>query len=454
MPIAPAKIALRARCPGGKEKWRLHRLAIVLLALSAPVGSTAAGAETSPIHWIESWGTAQPLGPPPPLIASRPVGDAKDRPTASPPPASSSPFVPFPGTLKDQTVRMIARTSVGGPRFRLEFSNAAGGEAVTFGSVHAALAGEDSSIVAGSDHAVTFGGKPTVTLFPGAKVVSDPVELVLPALTEVAVSIYVPGPTQVNTVHALGLNPGYVTAGDATSSSKLVRPQLVRSYFWLNGLSVPASGESGGTIVALGDSITDGYATTPGAHQDWPELLAERLQADPRTRGWGVVNTGISGNRILKTGTGEAAVQRFDGDVLARPGVKWVILLEGINDINMSIMPIMPDEEHVTAGQIIAGLDQLIERAHLHGINVAGGTVMATKGLPFYNEKGKAMWQQVNEWIRTSGRFDAVIDFDAITRDPSDHLRINPAFDPGDHVHPNDAGNRAMAKAIDLDIFR
>ena len=167
-----------------------------------------------------------------------------------------------------------------------------------------------------------------------------------------------------------------------------------------------------------------------------------------------MVNAGISGNRILKAGAGDAAVARFDEDVLARPGVKWVILLEGINDINVSIMPIMPESEHVTAEQIIAGLGQMIDRAHLHRIKVAGATVMPTEGLPFYNDRGKAMWRQVNAWIRTSGRFDAVIDFDAVTHDPADPLRINPAFDPGDHVHPNDAGNRAMADAIDLDIFR
>ena len=434
----------------------MRRFLIALLSMWAAASAVPAAARAATAaRWIESWGTAQTLGPqPPPPLANKPETGVKASTPAPQPPRSPSPMLPFPDTLSNQTVRMIVRTTSAGPRFRLEFSNALGGPPVTFGSVHAALAGNDSAIVAGSDRAVTFSGRSSVTLFPGAKVVSDPVELGVPALTEAAVSVYLPGPTPVNTVHAFGLNPAYIVTGDATAAKRLERPQLARSYFWLNGLSVPAAKQSAGTIVALGDSITDGYATTPGKHADWPELLAERLQANPATAGWGVVNAGISGNRVLKAGAGDAAVARFDEDVLARPGVKWVILLEGINDINMSIMPIMPQSEHVTAEQIIAGLGQMIDRAHLRGIKVAGATIMATKGLPFFNDQGKAMWQQVNAWIRTSGRFDAVIDFDAVTRDPADPLRINPAFDPGDHVHPNDAGNRAMADAIDLDIFR
>ncbi|MBO9711721.1 SGNH/GDSL hydrolase family protein [Sphingomonas sp.] len=363
-------------------------------------------------------------------------------------------MVPYPETLSDQTVRMVVRTSVGGPRFRLEFSNAAGGPAVTFGAVHAALRGKESAIVTGTDRVVTFGGRRDLTLFPGAKAVSDPIDMPVPALAEVAVSIYLPQSTPVNTVHSLGLNPAYIAAGNVAGADQLDAPQLARSYFWLAGVSVATSRRDGGTIVAFGDSITDGYATTPGAHASWPDLLAARLQANPRTRGWSVVNTGISGNRILKAGAGDAAVARFDEDVLARPGVRWVLLLEGINDINMSIIPGVPDSEDVTADQIIAGLEQIVERAHLHGIKVAGGTIMATKGLPFYSAEGEAMRQAINRWIRTSGRFDAVIDFDAATRDPADPLRLRPDFDPGDHVHPNDAANRAMADAIDLGMFK
>ncbi|WP_269714775.1 SGNH/GDSL hydrolase family protein [Caulobacter sp. NIBR2454] len=403
--------------------------------------------------WIASWGTAQQLAPsgPPPFARSGPppAGTA-----SAPRPASPSPMLPFPPTLSDQTVRMIVRTSVGGGQLRLEFSNASGGPAVTFGSVHAALAAADSAIVPQSDRVVTFSGSKNLTLFPGARAVSDPIDLAAPALSRIAVSIHLPQETPVNTAHALGLNPAYIAKGDVTGAGKIEDAQVARSYFWLTGLEVLSDAPDPGVIVALGDSITDGYATTPGAFAAWPDLLAARLQADPATARWGVVNAGISGNRILRAGAGEAAVARFDEDVLARPGVKWVLLLEGINDINMSIMPIIPDSEDVTADQIIAGISQLIDRAHQHGLKIAGGTILPTKGLAFYTEAGERMRQDINAWIRTSGRFDAVIDFDAAVRDPSDPSRLRPDFNPGDHVHPNDAGNRAMVEAIRLELFR
>lgn len=425
----------------------------ILIALAPPAGAQTAA---SPVAlqtpamagWIESWGTAQPLGPVPP-----PPAFARPAPSRNAAPTPPSPIVPVPPTLADQTVRMIVRASVGGPQVRLAFRNAAGGPTVTLGAIHAALAQPDGGISTASDRVVTFGGQRSVTMFPGATIVSDPIPLAVAPLANVAVSIHLPAATPTNTVHPLGLNPAYIAAGDQTAATTLTAPQTVRSYFWLSGLSVPAAAADAGTIVAFGDSITDGYATTPGAHRAWPELLAARLQAEGGGR-LGVVNMGISGNRILKMGAGESALQRFDSDVLARPGVRWVLLLEGINDINMSIIPGVPASEGVTAAQIIAGLDQLITRAHQHGIRIAGATILPTKGLPFYSAAGEAMRGAVNAWIRGSGRFDAVVDFDAAVRDPADPLRLRPSFDPGDHVHPNDAGNAAMARAIPPTLFR
>lgn len=422
----------------------------VLTLLSCAVPTSGLASPT----WIESWGTALPLLP----SLSPPAGNndrsRADKSPGNAPAPAPNPRVPRPESFTNQTVRMVVRTSVGGKAFRLEFANIQNGSAVSFAAVHAALAGKNGAIVAGSDRTVTFGGRDTLMLFPGARAVSDPISLALPPLTEVAVSVYFGSKVPANTVDEIGLMPTYIADGNRTAATTLDNPVVAGSYFWLRGLSVPASDASAGTIVAFGDSITEGYATTFGAHRSWPELLATRLQRDPALKQWSVVNAGISGNRVLRTGAGESALARFTDDILGRPGVRWVIVLESINDINFSIMPGFPKDQAATADDLIAGLGELIERAHLHGIKVAGGTIMATKGLPFYTPEGEAMRKAVNDWIRNSGRFDAVIDFDAATRDPADPLRIRPDLDPGDHVHPNDAGNQIMADAIDLNIFR
>lgn len=437
---------------------RIPLVAAILLALGcAPLQAASSDHGGKPVSpWVESWGTALPLQPPPPS----PFGNSRPPPPPPAPavaqpaqPAPPNPRVPYPATLEDQTVRMILRTTLGGDRFRLEFANRNGADPVRLGAVHTALAMPDGSLVAGSDRMVTFGGSAELVMGPGTRVVSDPVDLPLGALAHVAVSLFVADSTPTATVDEIGLVPGFIAPGNQSGATTLSGAEPMASYFWLRGLSVPAAGD-GGAIVAFGDSITEGYSTTPGAHLAWPDLLAERLQATDDLQDWSVINTGISGNRVLRSGAGDAAVARFTEDVLTRPGVRWVIVLEAINDINMSIMPGMPASQRATADEIIAGLGQLIDRAHFHGLKIAGGTVMPTRGLPFYTEEGEAMRQAVNHWIRTSGRFDAVIDFDAATRDPADPLRINPAYNPGDHVHPNDAGNRAMAEAIDLDIFR
>ncbi len=228
---------------------------------------------------------------------------------------------------------------------------------------------------------------------------------------------------------------------------------MLRSYLWLAGIDVQAA-PAAAAIVAFGDSITDGYSTTPDADTPWPSILARRLAAVRGLAPRAVVNVGISGNRILREGAGSSALARFDRDVLSRPGARWVLLLEGINDISFGEIPGLPASEKATLDDLLAGYRQLIARSRIHGLRVIGGTLTPYEGVPTYTPAGERMRQQINQWIRTGGEFDAVIDFDAAVRDPQQPTRLLPRFDSGDHIHPNDAGNEAMATAIDLELFR
>jgi len=428
------------------RNWRLFLWSAMMgAAMLVPSGPSHAER-----RWISAWGTAQQLAPmPPPRLPPRPAGETRPAP---PPPAAPSPILPTPERLKDQTVRMIIRPTIAGGVWRVQFSNASGGEALRIGRAAIARSAEAGAIRPGTSQVLRFAGQAGVTIQPGAVVFSDPVTLDVTALELLAVSIHLPDDVAVNTLHPLGLRTTYVAEGDRTEDMALADAETNRSYFWLSGLAVETD-PGAGTIVAFGDSITDGYGTTPNAGRAWPELLAERLQADARTRHLSVINMGISGNRVRRDGAGLSALARFDRDVLARPGVRWVILLEGINDINFAAIPGMPASEAVTAEDLIAAYTQFVDRAHLHGIKVMGATIAPTEGTWLYSEKTEALRQAVNQWIRSSGKFDALIDFDAVLRDPARPTRLNPAYDPGDNVHPNDAGNAAMARAIDLTRF-
>lgn len=401
-------------------------------------------------RWISAWGTAQQLAPlPPPPQLPR---DPKTGKPLIPPPPLPSPIPPTPTEIENQTIRMIVRPSIGGGTLRLQFSNASGGAPLTIGRARLAKSTGGARIDSATDRAVSFGGLAAVTIQPGTVVTSDAISLNVTPRELLAVSIYLPGKVAVNTLHPLGLRTTFMTSGDSVAVPDLARASTNRSYFWLSGLQVLAP-EDAGTIVAFGDSITDGFTTTPDAGRAWPELLAQRLQADPRTRRLSVINMGIAGNRLRRDGAGLAGLARFDRDVLGRPGVRWVILLEGINDINIPAIPGVAASEAVTAQDLIQAYSQFVDRAHLHGIRVMGATITPTEGLWLFNEKTEALRQAVNQWIRTSGKFDAVVDFDAAIRDPNRPTRLNPRFDPGDNIHPNDAGNKAMAEAIETAHF-
>ena len=377
--------------------------------------------------------------------------------TAAPQPFRPSQAAPAPGTppaisnLKDQTVRMIVRTSLGGRRIRLKLSNLFGTGMLTLGSVHVGLRDKESSIAAGSDRAVFFNGKSTVVIPAGAVVLSDPVDVTLPAFADLAVSVYVSGESGPLTMHALALRDTYISkTGNFADGSAITEPVITRAWYWLTGVDVVASANMA-AIVTFGDSITDGFGVE--ANHSWPSILAQRLAANSSTANWAVVNQGISGNRLLRDTIGPNALARFDRDVLSVPGVKWMTLLEGINDIRLATGPNALADDAVTADDLIAAMRQIIERAHTHGIKVIGCTLTPYEGAVFYSEAGEMIRQAANLWIRTSGAFDVVMDFDALVRDSQNPKAIRSSLSLRDQLHPNDDGNKAMADAFDLKVF-
>jgi lysophospholipase L1-like esterase len=378
---------------------------------------------------------------------------------------ATGPAGPNPGAtpqFNDQTVRYIVNTSVGGDRVRVKISNTFGADPIAVGAAHIARRVTGARIERGSDRRLTFSGVDHVTIPAGALVVSDPVALDVRALSELAVSLYLPQPTAANTMHVLALQTSYVAAGtgDATAAVDLPGAATRTSWELVTGVDVATRG--GGTVVALGDSITDGANGSVDAELRWPNVLAKRLQARPETRRLGVVDQGIIGNRILHPTEpafenlfGPAGLARFDRDVIAQAGVESVIVLLGINDIGHPGSS-APASDEVTAEEIEAGLVQFVERGHEHGLKVFGATLTPfenTTLVGFFSPDKEVKRQAVNHWIRTAGKFDAVIDFDAAIRDPGHPARMLPALDSGDHLHPNDAGQTALGNAVPLQLF-
>jgi lysophospholipase L1-like esterase len=348
---------------------------------------------------------------------------------------------------------MIARASIGGRRVRIRLTNALEKPAFRVGAAHIALRQTGASIVAASDRALTFGGRPSTVVPAGAVVLSDPVDLSVTPLTDLAVSLYLPEATGLPTIHPDGMHTAYIAPGNATGRTTFDASATTTAYLWLSAVDVLAP-ETAGAIVAFGDSITDGVAATLDSDRAWPSLLAAKLASRGSSPPLAVLNLGLSGNRLLRHGFGVSALTRFDRDVLGQAGVRWMTLMLGINDITFPAVPGMPPSESVTADDVIWGLQQIVERAHEHGIKVAGATIMPVGGVSTYTESGEAIRQAVNQWIRTGGAYDTVLDFDKVVRDSADPKRLRREYDPGDHVHPNDAGNAAMAAAIDVSLFR
>jgi lysophospholipase L1-like esterase len=362
--------------------------------------------------------------------------------------AASPQAAGVPLEFSGQTIRQIVHASIGGTQVRVRLSNAYGTSPLHVGAARVGLRSTGASIAAGSDRILTFSGSASTTIPVGALAISDPVDLRVPDRADLAISLWIPGTQFAATEHTLGLQTTYVSPeGDFSGADSLPTATTTASYYFLAGVDVGSSAPSR-AIVVLGDSITDGVHSTPDANRRWPDRLAERLRAHKGGNRIAVLNAGISGNRILHDKAGTNAAARLDRDVLVQTGARYLIVLEGINDIGI------PGGS--AAEEIIAGHQQIIDRAHAMGLKVYGGTLTPFQAfLPgiYYSAENEATRQVVNQWIRTSKAYDAVIDFDRALRDPANPAAMRPVYDSGDHLHPNDVGYRAMADAVDLSLF-
>lgn len=429
------------------KNMKIQQRIFLLILLSVLAGvqfSTAA--QSNGEHWVATWGTAQQLiynGPTP------------ARPPQNPPPPINLAIPSMWSSVNNQTVRMIVRASVGGRSVRIRLVNAFGSKPLEIGAAHIALRSKDSAVVPASDRALTFSGRASCLIPPGAVMLSDPVELNVAPLAELAVSIFAPKESTTST-HLFGEHTSYLSKeGDFSGSVELADATTSLAYYWLAGVDVLAPANAA-TIVAFGDSITDGHGSMPNTDHTWPAYFTKRLQSDKRTANFGVVNVGISGNRVLSDGGGVlggmSALARLERDVLSQPGAKFVMLMEGINDISGRTRQADADVKMVTE-DLLSGYKQIIAQVHTHGLKIIGCTLTPYEGAKAFTEKGEAVRTAINQWIRTGGAFDGVVDFDAATRDPKNPKKFIETFHAGDWLHPGDAGYEAMANAIDLMIF-
>ncbi len=396
------------------------QLFLILLLASTP----ALRAQQPTRYWIGTW-------------AAAPMGERVN--PGQPAPANS-------------TYRDVVRISAGGDSVRVQLTNEFGTRSLTVGAAHIAVSAGRGSIEPGTDHALTFSGQTSVTIPAGGLVFSDPLPMPVKALSSLSVSVYLPDqPISDTTCHEDAQSTNFITQGDTTAAQTLTDARPVYSWCFVKGIDVSAP-EKAGAVIAFGDSITDGWQSTRDENRRWPDVLAERLQADSATAHLSVLNEGISGNRLLHDGAGPNAIARFDRDVIAQSGARYLIILESINDIGAIARPREPGDM-ITAQDLEFALTQMVTRAHEHGIKVFGATLTPYMGAGYASEAGEQIREAVNQWIRTSGTFDAVIDFDKVTRNPSNPTMFLPSMDSGDHLHPGDAGYKAMGSAIPLSLF-
>lgn len=409
----------------------LIRLALLLAFCLACAGM--AGAQAAPRqHWVGSWASGQQIPEPRNALA--------------------------PEDLRDATLRQMVHLSAGGRALRVRLSNAFGTAPLHITSVHIARPQSltEGSIDTATDTALTFSGQPDVTIPAGAEYYSDPVAFPVAPLSDLAVTLHLDDPPAQQTSHPGSRETSFLAHGDQVSAATLKGAKTFEHWFFLSGVDVAESSPAA-SIVAFGDSITDGHGATTNGNDRWPDDLARRLQANPATRGFGVLNVGIGGNRMLLDGLGPNALARFDRDVASQTAARAVIVLEGINDLGMQtrLHPVSKAEHEALVRNIIAAYAQMILRAHARGIRVMGATITPDGGNGYYHPDAlnNADRHAINEWIRTPGHFDAVVDFDKVVRDPAHPDQLLPAYDSGDHLHPSSAGYRAMAAAIPLSFF-
>jgi lysophospholipase L1-like esterase len=412
----------------------LRKRLILLFAALLLIAGPAYGVDGSEFRtrWIGSWAASQQLVEPRNALS--------------------------PEDLRDATLRQIVHLSLGGTEIRLRLSNRFGAAPLHLTGVHVArpVSAASHKIVPGSDRALTFSGSPEVTIPAHADYLSDPISFPATALSDVAITLHIDVPPLEQTGHPGSRTTSYLTHGDATSAAELPGAKTVDHWYFIAGIDVTAP-PGAAAVVVVGDSITDGRGSTTNGNDRWTDVLARRLQAQPGTRKMAVLNHGIGGNRLLTDSLGPNALSRFDHDVIAQAGVRYLIVLEGINDIGMLTRSgdVARAQHDQLVRRVIGAYQQMIMRAHTHHIKVIGATIMPFVGTAVYHPgpDSEVDRQAINEWIRTPGHFDGVIDFDKITRDPEHRERLLPAFDSGDHLHPSPAGYAAMAEAVPLSLF-